>query len=157
MQVTRRRTVRLLPSWLQQRLWEKISDLRSSTEFYRILDGPGASRVLQQLLNWYSNSQHPHRVRIHLEREKEETGERGMEEKEEGMKGKEAWKRGRDEREEGRTGREEGGEGGMEEGGGEKGGVREGWEGGEKEGGEGGIKGREGWEGDWLVLIIRMA
>lgn len=146
MQVTRRRTVRLLPAWLQQRLWEKISDLRSSTEFYRILDGPGASRVLQQLLNWYSNSQHPHRVRIHLEREKEETGERGMEEKEEGMKGKEAWKRGRDEREEGRTGREEGG---MEEGGGEKGGVREGW--------EGGIKGREGWEGDWLVLIIRMA
>ena len=96
MQVTRRRTVRLLPAWLQHRLWEEISNLRSSTEFYRILDGPGASRVFQQLLNWYSNSQHPHRVRIHLEIEKEGRNKGGRD----GREG------GRDEREGGMEERE---------------------------------------------------
>jgi len=44
-------------------------DWRSSTEFNRVLDSPRACWVFQQLIHWNPNTDHPHRVGVHLERD----------------------------------------------------------------------------------------
>ena len=41
-------------------------NVRSSTEFHRVLNGPRSSRVLHYLLHWHTNAEHTHGVRVHL-------------------------------------------------------------------------------------------